>query len=79
MIGEDELGRLVTVRNAVWPHDPGTAADYVDRRNQSTDMVWLVATEGGDDAGAAIGIHGWRRSGSCQATSVAPLEIEGFA
>jgi len=58
-IGADDLGRLVALRNTVWPHDPETPADYVDWRNQAADMVWLVAAERGEDVGAAIGIHGW--------------------
>jgi GNAT superfamily N-acetyltransferase len=58
-IGEEELGRLVAVRNAVWAHDPASPAEYVDWRRQAEDTIWLVCTVDGEDAGAGAGVHGW--------------------
>jgi GNAT superfamily N-acetyltransferase len=58
-IGEGELERVVAVRNAVWPHDPLTVDDYVDWRQQASDMAWFLAVEDGSDVGAGVGIHGW--------------------
>jgi GNAT superfamily N-acetyltransferase len=58
-VSEPALARLVAVRNAVWPHDPLTRADLVDWRKQAEDTTWLVASRGGEDVGAGIGVHGW--------------------
>ena len=58
-IGEAELERLVDVRNAVWPDDPSSTAQYVDWRRQAEDMIWVIARSGGVDVGMGEGIHGW--------------------
>lgn len=58
-IGENELAQLVAVRNAVWPHDPESAASYVDWRRQADDMLWLLARRNGEVVGAGVGIVGW--------------------
>ena len=54
-----ELGRVVAVHNAVRPDDPTTVDELVDWKRQAEDMVWLVATSGGEDAGAGVGLVGW--------------------
>jgi mycothiol synthase len=53
------LERLVAVHNAVHPDDPATPEAMVDWKRQAEDMVWLVATLDGEDAGAGVGIVGW--------------------
>jgi GNAT superfamily N-acetyltransferase len=58
-IGESALERLIEVRNAVWPNDPSSAAQYVDWRRQAKEMLWLIARSGDTDVGMAEGIHGW--------------------
>lgn len=55
----DELQRVVDVLNAVHPDDPATVEALVDWRRQADDMVWLVATVDGRDAGAGVGLVGW--------------------
>jgi RimJ/RimL family protein N-acetyltransferase len=54
-----DLGRVVAVHNAVRPDDPSTVAGFVDWRRQADDMTWLVATDGGEDVGAGVGVLGW--------------------
>jgi len=54
-----ELDRVVKVHNAVNPDDPSTVEGFVDWRRQAEDMVWLVATLDGVDAGAGVGLVGW--------------------
>jgi len=57
-IHEDELERWVaTMRTAVDETD--IAEGYLDWKRQARATVWLLATEAGDDVGAAIGIGGW--------------------
>lgn len=57
-IHEDELERWVaTMRTAVDETD--TAEGYLDWKRQARETAWLLATEAGDDVGAAIGIGGW--------------------
>jgi GNAT superfamily N-acetyltransferase len=58
-IAEDELEDLVGIRNAIWPQDPESAADYLDWKRQAEEMTWLLASDGGTAVGAGIGIHGW--------------------
>jgi GNAT superfamily N-acetyltransferase len=53
------LQRLVDVRNAVRTDDPVTPLAFVDWRRQAEDMTWLVASTGGEDVGAGIGLVGW--------------------
>lgn len=54
-----ELERVVAVHNAVQADDPTTVPELVDWRRQAEDMVWLVATADGEDAGGGIGVIGW--------------------
>ena len=54
-----ELGRVVAVHNAVRTDDPTTVEGLVDWKRQADDMVWLVAVDDGEDAGAAVGLVGW--------------------
>lgn len=54
-----ELGRLIAVHNAVRPDDPATVEELVDWKRQAEDMVWLVSTADGQDAGAGVGVVGW--------------------
>jgi mycothiol synthase len=54
-----DLGRVVAVHNAVRPDDPTTVDELIDWKRQAEDMVWLVATADGEDAGAGIGLVGW--------------------
>jgi GNAT superfamily N-acetyltransferase len=58
-IGEDEVGRLVAVRNEVWPRGRESVAGLVDWRAQAEDTVWLLASEGDADLACGVGIHGW--------------------
>jgi GNAT superfamily N-acetyltransferase len=53
------LQRLVDVHNAVRTDDPVTPDAFVDWRRQAEDMIWLVASTGGEDVGAGIGLVGW--------------------
>jgi mycothiol synthase len=55
----DGLPRLVAVHNALRPDDPATVEGFVDWRRQAEDMAWLVASDGGEDVGAGIGLVGW--------------------
>jgi len=55
----DELPRLVAVHNALRPDDPATVEGFVDWRRQAEGMAWLVASDGGEDVGAGIGLVGW--------------------
>jgi mycothiol synthase len=55
----DGLPRLVAVHNALRPDDPATVEGFVDWRRQADDMAWLVASDGGGDLGAGIGLVGW--------------------
>lgn len=61
-IGESELERLIVIAAGVRPERAGTVADYAEWRRQAEDMVWLLATVEGSDAGGAIGLVGWRSS-----------------
>jgi mycothiol synthase len=54
-----DLERVVGVYNAVVPDDPATVEGLVDWKRQADDMVWLVATADGEDAGAAVALVGW--------------------
>jgi mycothiol synthase len=53
------LPRLVAIHNAVYQQDPASTEELVDWRRQAEDMVWLVASNQGDDVGAGIGLLGW--------------------
>jgi GNAT superfamily N-acetyltransferase len=54
-----ELERVVAVHNAVRSDDRTTVDELVDWRRQAEDMVWLLATADGEDAGAGVGVVGW--------------------
>ncbi len=53
------LPRLIAVRNVARPDDHATVEGLVDWRRQAEDMVWLLATEDGEDVGAGMGLVGW--------------------
>jgi GNAT superfamily N-acetyltransferase len=57
-INEDELARWVVVVKAA-TNEADTAEGYLDWKRQARETVWLLASEGKDDLGAAIGIGGW--------------------
>jgi GNAT superfamily N-acetyltransferase len=57
-IQEDELARWVAVTKAA-TSEADTVEGYLDWKRQARETVWLLATEGTQDAGAAIGIGGW--------------------
>jgi len=57
-INEDELARWVAVVKAA-TNEADTAEGYLDWKRQARETVWLLASEGKDDLGAAIGIGGW--------------------
>jgi GNAT superfamily N-acetyltransferase len=57
-IHEDELGRWVEAMRAGLD-EADTADGYLDWKRQSRETVWILASEDGQDVGAAIGIGGW--------------------
>ena len=57
-IDENELDRWVTTMRAA-VDETDTAEGYLDWKRQARETVWFLATEAGDDVGAAIGIGGW--------------------
>ena len=57
-IHEDELGGWVEVMRAGLD-EADTVDGYLDWKRQSRETVWLLASEDGQDIGAAIGIGGW--------------------
>ena len=57
-IHEDELARWVAVTKAA-TNEADTVEGYLDWKRQARETVWLLATEGTQDAGAAIGVGGW--------------------
>src|SRR5436309_3121100 len=57
-IDDDELERWVATMRAV-DEDTGTVEDYRDWRRQAGDSVWLLASDGRKDIGAAVGVVGW--------------------
>ncbi|MBI4171365.1 MAG: GNAT family N-acetyltransferase, partial [Actinobacteria bacterium] len=57
--GGEELERWLAVQNAVFPRRKNTATGLHDWRRQAEDMVWLLASEDGADAGAGLGYVGW--------------------
>lgn len=57
-IGEDELPRWVAAMRAVSPRTD-TPEGFLDWKQQAQETIWLLASEGDADVGAAIGIHGW--------------------
>jgi GNAT superfamily N-acetyltransferase len=57
-IREAELERWVAASNATQP-SPGTVEEFLDWKRQATETVWLLASDGAVDVGAAIGVGGW--------------------
>lgn len=57
--GGEALERWLAVQNAVSPRGKRTAAGLHDWRRQAEDMVWLLASEDGADAGAGLVYVGW--------------------
>jgi GNAT superfamily N-acetyltransferase len=57
-IHEDELPRWVATMNAAWP-SPGTVGQFVDWKRQARETIWLLASDGTRDVGAAVGVGGW--------------------
>lgn len=57
--GGEELERWLAVQNAVFPQRKSTATGLHDWRRQAEDMVWLLASEDGEDAGAGLAYVGW--------------------
>ena len=58
-IGADELERWIGIAGRVRADRKGGVAEYVDWKRQAEDMVWLVASKDGEDAGAAFAYVGW--------------------
>jgi GNAT superfamily N-acetyltransferase len=57
-IDEKELDRWVAVTKAA-TNEADTVEGYIDWKKQARETAWLLATDGKDDVGAAIGIGGW--------------------
>ena len=57
-IHENELGRWVEAMRAGLD-EADTVDGYLDWKRQSRETVWIIASEDGQDVGAAIGIGGW--------------------
>ena len=59
-IGEDELPALLEVLGEAMPREEtGGVAGFVDWRRQAGEMVWLLAEEDGELAGAGFALTGW--------------------
>ena len=74
-VSEIGLARFVAALRAAGDED-ATAETLLDWKRQARETVWLVATAGGRDVGAAIGVGGWHspvRVARCE-VSVAPAE-----
>ncbi len=57
-IHEDELERFVAAYNAARP-SPGTVEELLDWKRQAGETTWLLASDGANDVGVAIGVGGW--------------------
>ncbi|HEY1316995.1 MAG TPA: GNAT family N-acetyltransferase [Gaiella sp.] len=57
-IHEDELARWVAVTK-IATNEADTVEGYLDWKKQARETVWLLASEGKDDVGTALGIGGW--------------------
>ena len=55
---ERDLARWVAVTSAA-TNEADTAEGYLDWRRQAHETAWLLASDGKEDVGAAIGIGGW--------------------
>ena len=58
-ITADELEHWIGIAGSVRADRKGGVAEYVDWKRQAEDMVWLVASSDGEDAGAAFAYVGW--------------------
>src|SRR6187551_742519 len=58
-IGADDLERWIGIAGRVRADRSGGVAEYVDWKRQAEDMVWLLASTGGKDTGAAFAYVGW--------------------
>ncbi len=58
-IDERDLARWVAVTSAA-TNEADTAEGYLDWRRQAHETAWLLASDGKEDVGAAIGIGGWQ-------------------
>ena len=58
-IDVDELPRLVEVVQVIQPDEGHSVEGYVDWRRQTSDMVWLLAEDGGEVVGGGVGLVGW--------------------
>ena len=76
-IEEDELARWVAVTKAA-TNEADTVEGYLDWKRQARETVWLLASEGKEDVGAAIGIGGWHSpDGVARDRDLAPRESRG--
>ena len=76
-IHEYELARWVTVTKAA-TNEADTVEGYLDWKRQARETVWLLASEGKDDVGAAIGIGGWHSpEGVARGEVTVPRESRG--
>ena len=76
-IHENELDRWVTVTKAA-TNEADTVEGYLDWKRQARETVWLLASEGKDDLGAAIGIGGWHSpEGVARGEVTVPRESRG--
>ena len=76
-IHENELARWVTVTKAA-TNEADTVEGYLDWKRQARETVWLLASEGKDDVGAAIGIGGWHSpEGVARGEVTVPRESRG--
>jgi GNAT superfamily N-acetyltransferase len=58
-IAEDELQRLVDVAKAAMPREEASVSIFVDWRGQADEMVWMLAEDDGEPAGAGFALTGW--------------------
>ena len=58
-IAEDELETLVSIARAAQPREYATVSGFVDWRRQAGEMVWLLAEDDGQTAGAGYALVGW--------------------
>ena len=76
-IHENELARWVAVTKAA-TNEADTVEGYLDWKRQARETVWLLASEGKDDVGAAIGIGGWHSpEGVARGEVTVPRESRG--
>ena len=58
-IRADELEYWIGVAGRVRADRKYGVAEYVDWKRQAEDMVWFIASKGGEDGGAAFAYVGW--------------------